>query len=61
MAKVKLLVPMASVEALTVGHIHECDDAEAKRLIEAGYAVPHGEEKPIERAVKPRAPERRKK
>lgn len=39
---------------------HDCDDAEALRWIEAGIAVPVIGEV-VERAVKPAAPERRKK
>lgn len=40
------------------GDEHECDDAEAKRLIAAGFAVPINED-PTERAVATAAPETR--
>ncbi len=40
------------------GDEHECDDAEAKRLIAAGFAVPIIED-PTERAVATAAPEAR--
>lgn len=44
---------------LRAGDEREFPDAEAIRLIDAGYAVPVGEKK-IERAVVPPAPEKRK-
>lgn len=56
--KLKMLVSMVGGVSLAPGDIHECDSAEAKRLIEAGYAVPFAEQK-MERAVKKPAPETR--
>lgn len=44
--------------SLASGDEHDFDQAEAIRLIEAGYAVPVEKSK-IERAVKKPAPERR--
>lgn len=38
--KIKMLVSMAGAEAINVGDERDVDDAEAKRLIEAGYAMP---------------------
>jgi hypothetical protein len=58
--QVKMLVAMAGGVSLAPGDVHECDAEEAKRMIEAGHAVPHGD-KPIERAVKATAPEKRAK
>ena len=41
MAKVKLTVSMAGANyTRDAGDEHECSEAEAKRLIEAGFAVP---------------------
>ncbi len=51
--KVKLLVSMAGAETRHAGDIHECDAAEAARLIEAGYAEPI--EPVAERATRPAA------
>lgn len=58
--KIKMLVSMAGPAiSLNVGDEHECDDAEAMRLIAAGFAVPVSE-MTIERAVfKPARAEKR--
>ena len=56
--KVKMLVSMAGGVTLSPGDIHECDAAEAKRLIEAGSAIPHADERK-QRAVNPRIAEQR--
>lgn len=39
MAQVKLTTSLVGAQALNAGDIHECSDAEAKRLIAAGFAV----------------------
>lgn len=58
--RLKMLVGMAGPDiSLSPGDHHECSDAAAIRLIEAGFAVPVSEPK-IERAVKS-VPEKRKK
>lgn len=59
MVKVKLLVAMAGTEPRNVGDLHECDAAEAARLIEAGFAEAVAG-KPAETATKalPRAKRR---
>jgi hypothetical protein len=50
--KVKLKTSLSGPDiSLASGDIHECDEAEAGRLIEAGYAVPY-DEKAAEKAVK---------
>ncbi len=58
--KIKMLVGMAGAEyTLSVGdETDRFEDAEAIRLIEAGYAAPL-DEKPVERAIKKRSPEKR--
>lgn len=50
--KVKVLVSMAGKGfALEPGDPYDCGEAEAKRLMDAGYAVPWAEKK-VERAVR---------
>lgn len=57
--KIKLLVSLAGTyEAFNAGDEHDWDDADAIRLIEAGFAVPVSELK-IERAVAAPAAEKR--
>ena len=52
MTKVKLLTSMAGIDfSHNSGDIIDCNDAEAKRFIEAGIAEPYVEPK-VERAVK---------
>lgn len=46
--KVRMTVAMAGGVSLSPGDEHECDAAEAGRLIEAGYAVPIAPAKPAE-------------
>ena len=47
--RVRMLTGMAGLAmSLAPGDVHECDEAEAIRLIEAGYAVPEAEAKPAE-------------
>lgn len=58
--KIKMLVGLAGVD-FSLSPDEETDRFDAKeagRLVEAGIAVPVSE-KPVERAVKPSAPERR--
>ncbi|MER9170921.1 hypothetical protein NKI12_26920 [Mesorhizobium australicum] len=58
--KIKLLVSLAGAEtAFNSGEEHDWENADAIRLIEAGFAVPVSENK-IERAVATPAAERRK-
>lgn len=58
--KLKMLTSMAGVNfALSPGDVTErFSDAEAARLIEAGYAVPVRDEAAVEKAVNPGAPEK---
>lgn len=57
--RVKLLVGMVGADfALSPGDHFTCDDAEALRLIEAGFAVP--DEPQMERAVKAPVEKRKK-
>lgn len=59
--KVKMLTSMAGAEySLSPGDVREFPDAEAKRLIEAGYAAPAALAK-REKAVKPAPAETRAK
>lgn len=39
MAQVKMIVGMVGATSIAPGDIHQCSEAEATRLIEAGYAV----------------------
>lgn len=55
---VKLTVPMSGEKPWNVGDEFECSADEAKRLIDAGYAVPIVSAK-IEKAVKKPAAETR--
>ncbi|WP_439618314.1 hypothetical protein [Shinella sp.] len=58
--KIKMLVGLAGAD-FALSPQEETDrfgDAEAKRLVEAGYAAPVAEEV-VERAVKPRVAEKR--
>ncbi len=56
---VRLLVGLSGpAYSLGPGDVRDFDDAEAGRLIAAGFGVP-ASEAPMERAVKPPAPERR--
>lgn len=57
--KIKMLTGLTGPQySLAPGDERDFPDAEAKRLIEAGYAAPVGGVK-TERAVKPVAPEKR--
>lgn len=57
--RVKLLVGLSGPAiTLNAGDAYDCDDAEAKRLFTAGFAVPWADA-PIERAVAAPAPEMR--
>lgn len=59
--EIRMLVGLAGNEySLSPGDQRDFPDAEAIRLVEAGYAVPVGE-KEVERAVSQPAPERRTK
>lgn len=50
--KVKLLTSMAGIDfSHNSGDVIDCNEAEAKRFIEAGIAEPYAEPK-VERAVK---------
>ncbi|MEG3144223.1 hypothetical protein U1839_06110 [Sphingomonas sp. RT2P30] len=50
--RVRMLTSMAGPDiSMSVGDIYECDQAEAIRLIEAGFAAPEADA-PKERAVK---------
>lgn len=58
--KIKMLVSLAGAD-FALSPQEETDrfgDVEAQRLVEAGYAVPVADET-VERAVKPRAAEKR--
>ncbi|MCJ8051666.1 hypothetical protein GB928_004245 [Shinella curvata] len=56
---IRMLVGLSGNEySLSPGDTREFPDAEAIRLIDAGFAIPVVEQ-PIERAVKAPAPERR--
>lgn len=55
--KVRLLVSLS--DGRQAGDILECSEDEAGRMIASRFALPFSEEK-TERAVKPSAPERRK-
>jgi hypothetical protein len=58
--KIRMLVGLAGTDFSLSPNEETCrfDSKEATRLVEAGYAVPV-DEKPTERAVKPRANEKR--
>lgn len=57
--KLQMLVSMVGPRlALEPGDEYVCGDAEAKRLIEAGFAVPVSSRK-LEKAVKPKPRETR--
>lgn len=59
--EIKMLIGLAGPEyALSPGDIREFPEAEAARLIQAGYATPVAEPK-VERAVRPAAVEKRAK
>lgn len=52
--KVKMTVAMAGDPMIIPGDEYECDDSEAARLIEAGYAIPIAPPKQAETAQKPK-------
>jgi hypothetical protein len=53
MAKVRLLTSMAGIDfSHNQGDVIDCNDAEAKRFIDAGIAEAVNSPAPIERAVK---------
>ena len=53
MAQVRLLTSMAGIDfSHNIGDVIDCNDAEAKRYIDAGIAEAVNAAAPIERAVK---------